>query len=245
MLSLFPSRQTLVRTALCFLALCCATSFGVELVTEEAASEQITSFSADEKELLAMDEQSLNQSVEFLKERLRQLELEHGPYHSSIAENLLRQAQVYFVLGQHQQARNATQHALEVQRISAGLYDKGQIPIVEQLIRVNKELKTWETVDTNYRFLYWLYRRAYGENSAELITVLELFINWKLDALNYGLLTSREALVKDALIAARRANGIISMHPELQHLTARYSRLERSLREAREAESVQSRSILN
>jgi Na+-transporting NADH:ubiquinone oxidoreductase subunit NqrC len=185
------------------------------------------------------DDEALNQTLEYLEQNLVELETEHGPYHITITENLINQARIYSERNEHAEARSVIERALEVQRISYGLNGAGQIPIVEQLILVNRILEKWSDLNKNYELLYWLYRRVYGENTPELLPVLGRFIEWKIEAINGGLFGNRKSLLQKALSSAKLANNIIKNHPEQQQYSNYFLRLESILRRANNEETAQ------
>lgn len=184
------------------------------------------------------DKEELTQRLEQLQSDLTEREIEHGPYHVSISEKLVQIAAIYFALEDHKQARSSLQRALEVQRISEGLYGAGQITIVQRLLVVNRTLEKWTDVNKNFEFLYWLHQRTYGESAVQLIPFIKPFIEWKIEAINGGLTGNRASLIRDALKAAKLASTIIEDKPELQHMASYYNFMVKSLRDADQAEAT-------
>lgn len=144
--------------------------------------------------------------------RLRELEAEHGPYHRELIAELINLGLDYEEQGKPQLARNAYMRSLEVHRVNFGLHNPDKFPIVEQLITVNRTLKKWGEVNKYYEYLYWLYRRNYGEDSVELIPILSAIIEWKTEAIDQRLFGDAKALYNEALRASRRANKIVKQY---------------------------------
>lgn len=188
------------------------------------------------------DVTAFRQTLETLNKSLWEREVEYGPYHPGIANTLLEIAHIQSELEEHKEARNNIMRALEVQRISEGLYGAGQIPIIQQLIQANRTLEKWSDVDKNYELLYWLHRRLHGENSVKLMPNLQLFVDWKIEAINGGLFGRRQKLIRQALTATKQAISIIRSAPELEYLLAFYLQLEKDLREEDRAETAKNTS---
>jgi hypothetical protein len=152
--------------------------------------------------------------------RIKELESTYGPYDKSLIRELASLGLEYSEQGKHLLARNAFLRSLEIHRINYGLHNLDKSPIVEQLIIVNRTLEDWIEVDKYYEYLYWLYRRTYGEDSRELIPMLSALITWKNEAIERQLIGDGKALYNQALKASKRVKKIEKQYNASQQLEA-------------------------
>jgi hypothetical protein len=148
--------------------------------------------------------------------RLKELEANHGPYDRNLLRELIPLGLEYAEQGEHKLARNAFLRSLEIHRVNFGLHSPGKFAIVEQLILVNRDLGEWREVNKYYEYLYWLYRRTYGEDSTKLIPMLSALIEWKTEAINEQLFGDSKTLFNEAQRASRRAREISKQHSQSQ-----------------------------
>lgn len=124
---------------------------------------------------------------------IERLEASQGVYHVGIAEHLMRLGEVYDVEQRYDQAHQIYQRALHVHRVNYGLHSKEQVPIVKKVIEANLKRENWNTLNSNYKYLDWVYRRVYEKNPEDAIPNLEYLANAKLNLSNK--LPTREQLV--------------------------------------------------
>ncbi len=148
--------------------------------------------------------------------RIREFEAEFGPYDKSLINELLTLGLEYSEQGRHKLALNAFMRSLEIHTANFGLHNPDKFPIVEQLIIVNRALEEWTEVNKYYEYLYWLYRRTYGEYSVELIPMLSALIAWKSEAINQQLLGNGKTLFNEAQKASKRAKKIVKNNNSAQ-----------------------------
>ena len=82
--------------------------------------------------------------------------------------------------GKHQQAIEAFKRSLHLKRINEGLYNLGQVPIVEKLIDSFLAQQNWRSADDRFKYLSWLYQRNYEHDAIELYPFTMQMANWHL-----------------------------------------------------------------
>ena len=112
-------------------------------------------------------------TVNRYQDRIRQLEAEHGVYDSAIAEALLGLGMAYKDMKNHSEAVDTFKRALQISRVNNGLQSLEQLPYLEFLIQENAALGNWEEVNNDYHYLFWLYKRNFGDNDPRLLPVID------------------------------------------------------------------------
>ncbi|NHO64035.1 tetratricopeptide repeat protein [Aestuariicella hydrocarbonica] len=113
---------------------------------------------------------------------IAELEQHYGPYHSDLSQYLMGLGISYKNQGKHEEATEIFKRAMHVSRISEGLYSLGQVPILEHLIESNVSSGDWEGASESHQYLYWLYRRNYGEEDPRMLPAITKLSNWHLNA---------------------------------------------------------------
>lgn len=144
------------------------------------------------------------ESISAYQENIQKLESEYGVYDAQLGEQLLGLGLVYQLENQHEQATDVLTRALQIKRINNGLYDLGQVAILEKVIKSNIETEDWLNVDRHYQQILWIHKRNYGETAPELLPVLDKVARWKLTAYKKRLIS------KDSHILLHEAAGIYS-----------------------------------
>lgn len=108
--------------------------------------------------------------------------------------------------GEHDDAADAFKDALYNIRINHGLESLDQIPYLNRLIEENTTLGRWKRVNNNYLYLYWVYKRNYGDNDPRLLPVINRvtrvqtrIFNAKPELFNRTSLLQREAMFSKAI----------------------------------------------
>ena len=113
---------------------------------------------------------------------IKDLELAYGAYHDELSETLMGLGLAHYTQGNYAAAAGALQRSLHINRVNQGLHDPSQIPILQMLIRTNRALQDWSSLDQNYSYLYWINRRTYGEKDTRLLEVIYEAAQWHLEA---------------------------------------------------------------
>ncbi len=137
---------------------------------------------ADAEAELLPQAAGLLHTVELYAERVNLLEAENGVYHGALEEELIGLGQAFIDLGEYQQALDVFARALHINRINQGLYNLGQLPVLELIIQANTNLNNFEELNKNYSYLLWVNNRNYAANDLHRVPVYLRAANWHLDA---------------------------------------------------------------
>lgn len=150
-----------------------ATAAGEEGGEIAAAAEELPAARSDEE---------IRQSIEKYRERVARLQAEHGAYDPQLSEALLSLGLSLSAVDDHAAAADAFRTALHISRVNHGLHNMEQRPYLELLIQENSILNRQEELYKNYHYLYWLYKRNYGDNDPRLLPVIYRVARWYMDA---------------------------------------------------------------
>lgn len=124
--------------------------------------------------------QGAGQDVQAVRQRLDELRQEHGVYDPVLIEAwgdlAARQAEE----GDHEQAAEAWREALQISRISDGLYDASQLRIIEQLAMAYENAGETEEADTYHYLLFHTRSRLHEPDSLEMVDAVIDWSDWKL-----------------------------------------------------------------
>ncbi|WP_444932378.1 hypothetical protein ACJJIF_18050 [Microbulbifer sp. SSSA002] len=123
-----------------------------------------------------------SEAAENYRERIEELEAQHGAYGAGIDEQLLGLATALQKAGAHEQAISEFRRAMLINRVNEGLYSLNQIPMIKRLIESQIALNQWEEANDNQQYLYWLYQRNYGEKDPRMLPVINSLSRWHLRA---------------------------------------------------------------
>lgn len=113
---------------------------------------------------------------------IAEIEDSFGPYDKNLSQHLMGLGINYQNRGRHEEAVDIFKRAMHVSRISDGLYSLSQIPMLEHLIESGVASGDWESANDSHQYLYWLYRRNYGENDPRMLPAITKLSNWHLNA---------------------------------------------------------------
>ncbi len=153
----------------------------IQLRSDKAAPEPSPSYPDSEQvEKTLSAEQNL--TIRNYEQMIEQLESEGGVYQVQLSEVLLSLGASYQSLDLHEEAITAFKRSLHISRVNDGLYSLNQVPMLEKLIESNTKLRDWDKLNRNYHNLYWISKRHYGENSPELLDLIDRLGRWHLKA---------------------------------------------------------------
>ena len=89
--------------------------------------------------------------------------------------------------GEHEAAVLAFQKVWEIDRIQNGLYSESQVSIIENIIFSSMELANWDSVNEQFEYLEYLYKRIYDTGNPKLDLGLQKVSSWHVNALNEDL----------------------------------------------------------
>mgnify|MGYP006427008691 CR=1 FL=1 len=154
-------------------------------------------------------------------ERILEIETEEGPFSPSLSEHLVGLGMAYSELDQEEEALQAYQRALLINRSNQGLHNLGQKPILERIIEAHETLGRHEALNDNYNYLLWLYRRNYDREDPKLLPALIRVAAWKLKAFAREPDESSIDHLFDAEQLFKQSIDIVQANPEMDPLTAR------------------------
>lgn len=191
-------------------------------------------------------ESSLSSAVDPVPELLAQasrhvmqyesMAAEFGPYDLRVTEPLVAAADLHVEAGNYLDALQAYQQALQITRISTGLYSAAQIPLVEKIIDCNASTDNWPAVDAQFRYLQLLYSRVYEPGSEGWARGIAQVSDWHVLVINHGLATNNsdhlheahELLTQRLQLAEASGNAsdeVLAVLRQNVHLTTQYLRL--------------------
>jgi len=112
------------------------------------------------------------------------IEREHGGVDYRLAEHFLSLGLAYRANGDMDNAVEAFEQALHVNRINKGLHHLVHVPIVDLLIESYSRRGDWQAVEQQHRYRYWIYRREVEASSAEFADGALIFATWETSAYN-------------------------------------------------------------
>ena len=121
------------------------------------------------------------------QESIAQFEIEGGPYDARLSEAYLSLGEVYQQLGDYQQAIEAFNNALHVNRINNGLYNPGQLAIVSELVDSYLSSGDFMAANQQQEYLFFVQQKLYGPNSPILLSGLLEYGDWNLQAASLSL----------------------------------------------------------
>lgn len=158
----------------------------IQAINQADAEPAIQAIPADrgdeDNEQLVSQNPELRHAVALYAERVNQLESDNGVYNSALEEELIGLGRAYINLGEYQKALDVFVRALHINRINYGLYNLGQLPVLELIIQANSNLENFEELNKNYSYLLWVNNRNYAQNDLRRVPVYLRAANWHLDA---------------------------------------------------------------
>jgi tetratricopeptide (TPR) repeat protein len=123
---------------------------------------------------------------------------EFGPYDLRVTEPLVAAADLQAEAGNYLDALQGYEQALQVTRISTGLFSEEQIPLVEKIIDCNVSTGDWPRVDEQFRYLELLYSRVYEQGSEGWARGIAQLSDWHVLVINHGLETNNSDHLREA-----------------------------------------------
>ena len=116
--------------------------------------------------------------------RIAGLEAAEGAHAEGLIEARLSLGLLLQQAGDHGRAVDVLQGALQSVRVNEGLYSMSQAPVLEAIIDSHVALGAGDELRRDYEYLFWLYRRNYGERDAGLVPVIKRIGRWYFDLYN-------------------------------------------------------------
>ncbi len=116
--------------------------------------------------------------IDELEINIENIEAEEGAWGAGLSEQLAGLGKAYQLRGEHDEAIDAFERAIHVNRINNGLYDLSQVNLIEDLLDSLMVTGQWEEVHERQQYLYWIHRRNYGENDPRMLPVIDRLGSW-------------------------------------------------------------------
>lgn len=137
------------------------------------------------------DQQKIEENVRTaraLRSQLDDLSSRHGAYDASLLELQTDLGQAYLSAGQVSEAIDVLGQALQLARITDGLYSVRQLLVLQQLMEAHHIEQDWDQVDDYQHLTFMLKSRIHASDSAEYANALLALGEWRLQALRANLL---------------------------------------------------------
>jgi len=158
------------------------------------AVQAVDAEAAADPEEQARRSREISDALERFENNVATLEGELGPYDVSLAEVLLDYARYQSELGQHSEAVELLERALNITRISHGLNSSEQVDVLKVLIDAHMAAQNWALADDRAHLVFYLQKRLHAPDSREYVSALLAYGQFKLQVIG-GNLLSRSALV--------------------------------------------------
>jgi len=120
------------------------------------------------QELAQEDETGrLLENVDNYQQQLQEIETRLGRFDPALLEPLTRLAETFMLLNQFDETRLLLDRAIQVTRISEGLYTDSQFPLLTMTVENDARRGNWVDANATLEHLYWLYtnkHRGIGDN---------------------------------------------------------------------------------
>lgn len=130
-----------------------------------------------------LGEQDLLHRLEAYQQQLAVLELEYGRIDPRLVESLTDLAQISMALNQFDGASVALDRAVQIVRISEGLYTNNQFSILQLVVENDAMRGNWENANETLEHLYWLYTNKHRGIDSEVVYELMHLSAFHLEAI--------------------------------------------------------------
>jgi len=113
---------------------------------------------------------------------IHNLELDGGAYESALSQEMLALASLYQSQGDHETALEYLERAQHINRVNKGLFNLDQEFIIEEKIESHIALGNLMAADSEQEYLFYLKRKAYGEDSPDLLPAMTRYAEWNIFA---------------------------------------------------------------
>ena len=132
---------------------------------------------------------------------INRIELESGTdvYRADLSQAYMDLGLTLQILGQHEEALDAFDKALQTVRVSSGLNSPLQIPMLQELFSSNLSLAEFGKADTFSHLIFHIARKSYLPGDERRLVALQQLGNWKLKAENEELLSEFSNALGEAI----------------------------------------------
>jgi len=179
--------------------------FAVAEQTAPGAVESIEPVSAEKP---AAQSDALDRILEHYLIAVEDQEALAGPYDNGLSEIYYGLGKTYQNANLHENAIQAYQSSMQIQRVNSGIYSLEQVPMLRGIIKSQSAMGQWEDTSFNYGQLLWLHTKTFGDEDPRLLPVISEVRNWHLDT--YYRLQNRNA-VPHLLISHNMAESAVNL----------------------------------
>lgn len=148
--------------------------------------------------------------------RLDRLRSERGSYDPALLEAWLDIAAAYRERGAHGEAAEALQSALQISRITDGLYATGQLPVIRELARALEEDGQRGEADVYHHLLFHTRSRLAAADSPARVDAILDWGDWKLRRF-----TAEEKGYRPSALAEADLQSLLALQEEARDILAR------------------------
>lgn len=138
------------------------------------------------------------------QERISALESRPTPYDEQLSEAWFGLGTTLQILGEHEEALEALGNALQALRISKGLHDPQQLPVLQQQLVSSQALQQWEELDAAYHLIYYIAQKQFEPGNPLRFDALRQLGKWKLQAATENLLPGNYDEAAQAAVLYRK-----------------------------------------
>lgn len=146
-------------------------------------------------------QRELQQQKQRIETRIEELQQQGGVYAADLQESWFELGDTLQALEAFEEATRAYESAWQATRISGGLNDPQQLPVLKRLFASQRAAEEWEKVDTTAHLMQQISSKAYAPGSVERLEAVLLLGRWKL-------LAARDELLPDSFGTAMNASEI-------------------------------------
>lgn len=164
---------------------------GADLAADSAGDAVVDEPQLSEEEQKAQDETRALEISRELSLRLvaiEELQSQGGIYDPTLREAYADLAAFYQEIEDFESADDLYDDALQVVRITSGLFSEEQIPIINELIATNIKMKDWQEVDDFQELKLHISGRIYRHSDTNYLTMANAYGAWKLELMRGNLL---------------------------------------------------------
>ena len=136
---------------------------------------------------------------------LELLEVTQGIASRKMISPLLGLGAVYTAQGQHARAADVLQRALAISRRADGLFNLGQLDILDALVRSYEAIGALDGVENELRYAVQIVQQKYGYDDPRCLPAMSRLAEWYERSARY--VPARALWIQSAQIAAREDNG--------------------------------------
>lgn len=120
------------------------------------------------------------QSIRPYLQEIDRVQQDEGTYSPQLGQLLAQLGVAYQQQNQHELAIDSFSRALQVTKISQGIYALAQVPIIEKMHSSMMAQKRWKELDDMHQRVYWLVNRNYKPDDPQLLPYLFSYASWLL-----------------------------------------------------------------